>query len=237
MPQRIGRSPRPDRKPVLMPIYPLGVIRRRDVPSPAERLAVGSADVRWNLTGELACAFVDAPHNALKPMHHAAALEAIHRRTCVLPLRFGVALRDEDEIRALLQSRHHELFDRLGRLDWTCEMALRIMLPKAPKTRSAASSKLPSPLAHVRRHRPHQRLTDPVAEQTRRIVQRFVEHLHGTYRDWRKLPSLPSEPIRLSFLVERDRVEAFRGRLEHIHGMCRRVRWIVLGPWPPYNFV
>ena len=80
-----------------MPLYPLGISRRRDVPS-VPKQAAGAIDVRWSLAGELACAFIDAPHQAVPPMLHATALDAIHRRICVLPVRFGVALRDEAEI-------------------------------------------------------------------------------------------------------------------------------------------
>jgi hypothetical protein len=108
-----------------MSLYPLGISRRRDVPS-VPKQAAGSVDMRWSLAGELACAFIDTPHQAVPPMLHAAALDAIHRRICVLPVRFGVALHDESEIHSLLEERRHELLDHLRRLDGTCEMGLRI---------------------------------------------------------------------------------------------------------------
>jgi hypothetical protein len=72
----------------------------------------------------LACAYIDAPHQAIPPMLHATTLDAIHRRICVLPVRFGVVLRDEAEIHSLLHDRRHELLDHLSRLDWTCEMGV-----------------------------------------------------------------------------------------------------------------
>ena len=84
--------------------------------------------MRWSRAGELACAFIDAPHERLQAPAPRAALEAIHRRTCVLPVRFGVAVRDEAEIHALLQARRGELLDRLEKLDGACEMGLRITL-------------------------------------------------------------------------------------------------------------
>ena len=69
------------------------------------------------------------------------------------------------------------------------------------------------------------------------IVQQFVERLHGCYRQWRKLPSSPSHPIRLAFLVERDRVAAFQSRVESTCSTDQEGRCVVLGPWPPYSFV
>ena len=218
-----------------MPLYPLGISRRRDVPSVPEQ-AAGSVVMRWSLAGELACAFIDAPHQAVPPMLHAAALNAIHRRICVLPVRFGVALRDEAEIHSLLQDRRHELLDHLSRLDSTCEMGLRIAPPDHPITQ-ATSSKPQLPLAYIEERRSHYQRVDEGELRGRSIVQQFVERLQSYYRQWRKLQSSPSHPIRLAFLVERDRVAAFQTRLENTCSTDQDGRCVVLGPWPPYSFV
>ena len=219
-----------------MPLYPLGISRRRDVPS-VPKQAAGAIDVRWSLAGELACAFIDAPHQAVPPMLHAAALDAIHRRICVLPVRFGVALHDETEIHSLLQDRHHELLDHLSRLDRTCEMGLRIAPPSPSEAQVAASSKPQSPLAYIEERRSYYQRVDEGEVRDCSIVQQFVERLHGCYRQWRNLQSSPSHPIRLAFLVERDRVAAFRNRLEDTGGTDQEGRCVILGPWPPYSFV
>jgi len=247
-----------------MPLYPLGISRRRDVPS-VPKQAAGSVEVRWSLAGELACAFIDAPHQAVPPMLHATVLDAIHRRICVLPVRFGVALRDETEIYALVQPRHHELLDHLSRLDRTCEMGVQIAplaspsgrgaggegrllhanhphpgpLPKGEGTdsRTTVSPNQQSPLAYLEERRSYYQCADEDAEQDRLVVQQFVERMHGYYRQWRKLPPSPSATIRLAFLVERDRVTAFQSRVESTRRACREGRCVVLGPWPPYSFV
>jgi Gas vesicle synthesis protein GvpL/GvpF len=219
-----------------MSLYPLGVSRRRDIPSVPHQ-AAGSVDVRWGLAGELACAFIDAPYQAIPPMLHAAVLDAIHRRICVLPIRFGLALHNETEIQALLQDRHHELLDHLSRLDWTCEMGVQIAAPRPSRTAVAASSEPQSPLAYMEGRRSYYRRTDDNHERDRSIVQQFVERLNGCYRQWRKLPSSPLRPIRLAFLVERDRVTAFQSCVASICSTDQERRCAVLGPWPPYSFV
>ena len=240
-----------------MPLYPLGISRRRDVPS-VPKQAAGAIDMRWSLAGELACAFIDAPHQAVPPMLHAAALDAIHRRICVLPVRFGVALHDETEIHSLLQDRHYELLDHLSHLDRTCEMGLRIAPPTTadqrrpplrggarsvpvrcppPGAQVAVSSGPQSPLAYIEERRTHYQRADENAERDRLIVQQFVKRLHGYYRQWRKLQSSPSHSIRLAFLVERGRVAAFRSHLENTCSTDQEGRCVLLGPWPPYSFV
>ena len=218
-----------------MPLYPLGISRRRDVPS-VPKQAAGSVNMRWSLTGELACAFIDAPHQAVPPMLHATVLDAIHRRICVLPVRFGLALRDETEIHSLLQERHDELLDHLGCLDRTCEMGLRVTPPSPPRTR-VASSKPQSPLAYIEERRSYYQRADENTDRDHLIVQHFVEQLHGYYRQWRKLQSSPSHPIRLAFLIARDRLTAFQSRLESTCSTDQEGRCVILGPWPPYRFV
>jgi hypothetical protein len=106
-------------------LYPLGISRGRDVPS-VPKQAAGSIDVRWSLAEDLACAFIDARNQAIPPMLHASVLDAIHRRICVLPVRFGVALQSEADIQSWLCKRQHELLDQLSRLDGACEMGVRI---------------------------------------------------------------------------------------------------------------
>ncbi|MBU4270882.1 MAG: GvpL/GvpF family gas vesicle protein [Planctomycetes bacterium] len=219
-----------------MPLYPLGISRSRDVPC-VPKQAAGSVDMRWSLAGELACALIDAPHGAIQPMLHAAALEAIHRRICVLPVQFGMALRDEAEIHSVLEKRSRELLENLDRLDRTCEMALRIARTNPPKTRTAAAAKPQSPLDYIEERRSHYRRLDGGEERERSIVRQFVERLHGCYRQWRKLQSSPSHPIRMAFLVEQDRATAFRSRLEKTCETYREGRCVILGPWPPYSFV
>jgi len=219
-----------------MPLYPLGISRRQDIPS-VPKQAAGAVNMRWSVAGELACAFIDAPHRAIQPMLHAAALDAIHRRICVLPLRFGVALHDEAEIRTLLEDRGEELLDHLSRLDSTCEMALRLAPSSPPETPVAVSSKPQSPLAYINGRRSHYQQADETAEQDSLMVQQIVERLHGCYRQWRKLQASARYSIRLAFLVERDRVAAFQSRVENLRKAFQEGRCVMLGPWPPYSFV
>jgi len=220
-----------------MPLYPLGISRSRDVRGTDEQAVGQAVELRWRRAGDLACVFVDAPHDAFKPVQHAAALDAIHRRICVLPMRFGVEVRDEAEIGSLLQARRRKLLDDLDRLDGACEMALRIALPSPERLPTAPHSQAPSSLAYLQQRRSCYRQADAAVELERLIVEQFTERLRGTCRTWRRLPSAPPRLIRLAFLVERDLVPVFRSRLEGARSLCRRGHCVVLGPWPPYSFV
>ena len=210
-----------------MPLYPLGVGRSRDVPR-----AAGLPMVHWTRDGELACAWIGAPHGDFAPLEHAAALEAIDRRLCVLPMRFGAAVDDEAELRSMLQCRRDEWLDRLGRVDGACEMGVRITLPISPPPSADASSAASSPSTYLEQRRSHYRNADAANSLADQTVQDVVGRLQADCRDWRRLPSSSPGVVRLAFLVDRGRAEAFRRRVERSQDNCA-----VVGPWPPYSFV
>jgi hypothetical protein len=220
-----------------MPLYPLGISRRCDAFHVAEETAAEFGKISWHYSGELACAVVEAPHDAFRPMQHAAALESIHRRICVLPLRSGTAMHDQAEIHCLLQNHSQDLLERLDRLDGASEMALRITLQQFHRRFVDLPFADPLPSAYLQQRRMHYQRTDAAEELSQRIIERFVEQLQGTYRDWRRLQPAPLHVVRLAFLVERNRIDAFQSRLEEFSDARREMHVAVLGPWPPYSFV
>jgi hypothetical protein len=220
-----------------MPLYPLGISRSQDVARAGENTAIELADTRWSRAGELACVLIDTAHDSLKPLQHAALLAAIHRHMCVLPMRFGMTVRDEAEIHAMLQSRRGELLERLARLDGACEMALRITCENPRTMGTDAVTDTGLPLGYLEQRRRRYQQADATTQRDRQVVRQLVEGLPGLYRDWRRLPATAEQLIRLAFLVERDRVAAFRRGVADLCHAREVRRCAVLGPWPPYSFV
>jgi hypothetical protein len=219
-----------------VPLYPLGISRRQDLQR-VPAIAAGSTDVRWSMSGDLACAYVDQPRNAVEPAHHAAAVEAIHCHICVLPVRFGTNLNDEAELRFMLGDRGPEMLDQLGSLDGCCEMGLRIGFSEAPAASIPPEPTSASPSQYLELRRIRYRQADDRAERERAVVQQFVKQVDGCYRQWRKLPSSPARAVRLAFLVARDGLSAFQRRFEGACATYKEGPCSILGPWPPYSFV
>jgi hypothetical protein len=218
-----------------MPLYPLGICRSRESPCVPKQVTQ-SANMRWSVEGDLACILIDSPYHVIQPALHASVLDAIHRRICVLPVRFGVALNDEPEVRSMLKTHCREFLDHLDRLERTCEMGLRINLLKLPEPK-AASSERRTLSAYLDNRRSHYERTDEEENRRHSIVGHFVEKLSDCWKQWRELTSSQTYPIRLAFLIERDRAATFQNRAEQA---CRTFfdgRCAVLGPWPPYSFV
>jgi len=220
-----------------MSLYPLGITRRQDVARTAEDAAVEQVAVRWVFAGELAGAVLDPPQEPPKPLEHAAALDAIHRRMCVLPIRFGTVLGGEVEIRSLLESRCRDLLDRLDRLDGACEMGLRIALPERPVTPPHLPPAASPFVSYLHQRRAHYQGQDSLSARADLTAERVLRELHGTYREWRRLTPSPPGLVRLAFLVERKRIALFQRRCEASRRERPGEQQTVLGPWPPYSFV
>jgi len=219
-----------------MTLYPLGISRSRDLPHVARESTAGQVAVRWVLADKLAGAAFDAPQVSPTPLQHAAALEAIHRRICVLPMQFAAVPRDEAEIRSLLETRHQDLLQQLDRLEGTCEMGLRVVLPKRPAARVNPSPRTSPPASYLNERRAYYQLHDSLSEQACMTAEHLVRELRDTYRNWQRLTS-PPDLLRLAFLVERERVGIFRKCLRASMAGDSGHQWILLGPWPPYSFV
>lgn len=233
-----------------MALYPLGISRSRDLPRVAEQSTrgggvwhphipptPGQVAVRWVLADKLAGAVIDAPQVSPKPLQHAAALDAIHRQICVLPMRFAAVPCDQAEIRSLLETWHRDLLQQLDRLEGTCEMGLRIALPKCPTVQANPSPCTSLPTSYLNERRAYYQRQDSFAEQARVTEEHLVRELGEAYRDWQTLTPSPPGLVRLAFLVERERLGLFRKCLRASIAGHSGHQWTLLGPWPPYSFV
>jgi hypothetical protein len=219
-----------------MPLFALGICRRQDALRLTDKSDAELAAVDWRGSGELACAAIEAPQAALPPMRHAAVIEAIHRRMCVLPMRLGTVLGGEAEIESFLQDRGREFLERLDQLEGASEMALRLTLPQPLRVFAGPDAASPPSLAYLERRRSHYRRVDAAEGLAGLTVRRLTGHLQGTYRKRRLLPA-PPQLVRLALLVDRDRIAAFRAGLKAFAETCRQTQCTALGPWPPYSFV
>jgi hypothetical protein len=152
---------------------------------------------------------------------------------------WGLGIGDWEE-RQTMQGRRRQRDNESVLTNQTKNSSPPSAFPLSPSPIPNPQSPIPnakSPLAYLQERRSFYRLADDDTEQTRLIVQQFVEGLHGYYRQWRKLPPTTSHPIRLAFLIERDCVSAFQNCVKNARRTCHEGRCVVLGPWPPYSFV
>jgi hypothetical protein len=232
----------------------LGISRGRDIAraafeaAPTDEVPCGGTQsameavppdigLRWIPHRSLAAAVADPRGETLGPLRHAQVLAAIHRRICVLPVQFGTIMDSDVEVASLLQARRKDLLRCLDRLAGTCEMGLRISIP-CPTTGGGTPHAATPAAGYLARRRTRYEQKDKLEHRACDVIAGCVQGLEGLYRQWRRATPAPPNVLRLAFLVEQQRVAAFRERVETLCPSCEdERRCTLLGPWPPYSFV
>jgi hypothetical protein len=185
-------------------------------------------------------------------MTHARVLEDALTRGTVLPMRFGVVVADQDEVRErVLDSHADELADQLEQLEGKVELAVRATYEEEPLMREIVAS-------HPEIARRRERLRGLPADATYydRIglgelvadaIERTREHDANTILEVLSplaiaveigQPSHERVALSASFLVERGQLERFDAALEDMaKANAERLRFKLTGPLPPHSFV
>ncbi len=167
---------------------------------------------------------------------YARAVDALHRATAVLPLRYGQFLEGREQVRDLLRRRRAEFLQALEDVQGCEEMGLRIFLEEAPGPAGAppvraARGGAGRAYLEGRRACYVAREDDEVAAAARGALERLAVKCREE-----RSTAVEGRLLSLFFLVRRENVGAFREafrRLERETG----AKALLTGPWPPYNFV
>jgi hypothetical protein len=165
---------------------------------------------------------------------HERVVEELMERSTVLPMRFGSTAADDAELQAILDERRPEFESLLERLRGAVELGVRAQLPavvKEPEGAAAVAGGTGGPgsaylLERLDRRR---RAADAVArihEPLSMLARRSMQRPGG----------LSPHIFKGAYLVDRDRVDAFRARVDELGSEVDGARIACTGPWPPYSF-
>lgn len=160
---------------------------------------------------------------------HEAVVEASMELGSVLPVRFGTTLPDELAVGALLRRRRVELKSALGRVRDRVELGVRALAPAAETPPEEAD-----------------RDVGPGTAYMLGLLERQRRDAAAAARIHEPLAALACESVRnakagaaaglnIAYLVDRDRVDAFRARVEEL-AEANEAAVVCTGPWPPYSF-
>jgi hypothetical protein len=184
---------------------------------------------------------------------HQRVVEAAHRVSTVLPVRFGVILKDEEGIKKLLATSYKDYGDKMGQLHGKDEIGIKVLLSKSSmkSIREAAgmSEDALKIKAEMSESKPGTsyflklRLDDSVKNETLKIIDRMAGEIHRTLgqdADQSKLLKNDIGEIILnaSYLVDRNKVASFDDKLKQLRDKYE-TEGLTLhrsGPWAPYSF-
>jgi hypothetical protein len=188
--------------------------------------AIGEGDV-FAVVSELGGSRIEASEDDL--WAHEAVVESL-METGVLPMRFGSSVPNEEAARALLRERRQEFREALDRVRGKVELGVRAV---------ARSAEEPEPVG-AEGAGPGTTYMLARLEAERRGVKaaaRIHEPLSAIARETARLPaSSPGGVLNAAYLVDRNRVDSFRARVEELGEEIDGAAVVCTGPWPPYSF-
>lgn len=235
-------------------VYVYGVIRAAD----AKRLdadGIEGSAVRAVTDGELAALVSDIAGEALNAARevraHWRVLHAASNDVTVLPVRFGTALRDDDEVRdSLLAPNRERLAALLRHLSGRVQLGVKGRYDEQALLREIVTSSKPVAALRERiRALPENaayydniQLGELVAAEVDRRRQHDQQVALGALEPQAvearvQAPGGDDGAFDLAFLVERDRIDAFSKAVVKLGDeVGGRITMRYVGPLPPYSF-
>lgn len=150
---------------------------------------------------------------------HEEVVESLMEERDLLPMRFGTLVEDDEAAVQALDERREELKASLDRVRGAVELAVRAeAVPGREDTPGGASG------AEYMRAKAHRTETAELLHEPLAFLARESVVHPGP------------ELLRAAYLVDRDAVESFVGRVQRLQKTHEDLRILCTGPWPPYSF-
>jgi gas vesicle protein GvpL/GvpF len=211
-----------------------------DAPGPPRRRGLGGAELRSVGEDGLFAVVSDYTGGPLEGTAdslwaHEEVVEGLLGEAAVLPLRFGSLVEDEGAVRALLRERRVEFVRALERIGGAVELGVRVALPDGEHATvgvaGAPQGEGTGPgTAYMLGRLDRERRAADVAARVHRPLTRIARE------SIRRDRSLRGSVLSASYLVDVDRVDAFRARVDELSDALDNATVVCTGPWPAYSF-
>lgn len=172
-------------------------------------------------------------------LEYGAALEVLNEKFTLLPCRFGTFLQDESAVLQILQGHYFFYKKKLEELRGKQEFGLKILSEKSVQEHNAKNEKQCKNGKEYLLQKFYEYRAD---EERKQVNQKTVDVIH---EELQKLGSMSVKNAEINghvvfsgnYLVEKKAESFFRSRVEALQAMYPELKFLLTGPWPPYNFV
>ena len=182
---------------------------------------------------------------------HEAVVEALMADPTVLPVRFGTIFADETTLHVVLARHYADLVADLGQVRGRVELGLRVLWddndgqspPLTEKYLSPVSGSEQPPANGSGRAYLLARLEEERWAQTwSDRAETLAAELHAALaplaaQSTSQVLSTPRLLLTAAYLVDRERLAAFRREVKALIAAYPALGFLCTGPWPPYSFV
>jgi hypothetical protein len=184
---------------------------------------------------------------------HQRVVEAARQANTVLPVRFGVILKNEEGIKKLLASSYRDYRVKLSSLSGKDEIGIKVLLNKSSlkkiKEQAEQSEEIRKIKQEISSAKPGTsyflklRLEDAMKNETLMKIDRMVGEINSSLAvaavDRRLLKNDVGEIVlNAAYLVDRSKISAFDARVKELRERFEREGMTLhrSGPWAPYSF-
>lgn len=184
---------------------------------------------------------------------HQRVVEAARESNTVLPVRFGVILKNEEGIKKLLASSYKDYRAKLSSLSGKDEIGIKVLLDKSSlkkiKEQAAQSEEIRKLKQEISSAKPgtsyflKMRLEDAMKNETLMKIDKMVGEINSSLAeaavDRRLLKNDVGEIVlNAAYLVEKDKIRAFDAKVKELRERFEREGMTLhrSGPWAPYSF-
>lgn len=184
---------------------------------------------------------------------HQRVVEAAREAGTVLPVRFGVILKNEEGIKKLLASSYKDYSTKLSRLRDKDEIGIKVLLNKASLKKIEAQAEQSEEIRKIKQEisaaQPGTsyfmklRLQDAMKNETLMKIDRMVGEINDSLakaaEDRKLLKSDVGEIVlNAAYLVDRSKIRAFDEKVKELRERFEKEGMTMhrSGPWAPYSF-
>jgi len=186
-------------------------------------------------------------------IQYAGVIEILAQQFTLLPMRFGSLMESTDLITKMLERNHHEFHQNLQKVENKYEFGLKVFcdsekLKAELRARSEADNKTPAKAISEIKNSMYKNY------MIKKLKEHRLEELLLTYVDSviaditgyltrlnavNKFKKMATETtiIDAVFLLDKERKDALIHTFGDLQNQYTRLKFVLTGPWPPYNFV
>ena len=172
-------------------------------------------------------------------IEYGAALDVLNETFTLLPCRFGTFLQDEKAVLQVLREHYVFYKKKLEELRDKQEFGLKILSEKSVQVHSENNKKQSKDGKEYLLQKFYEYRED---EEQKQVNQKVVDVIH---EELQKLSSMSVKNAEISghvvfsgnYLVGKKAESFFCSKVEALQRMYPELKFLLTGPWPPYNFV
>lgn len=186
-------------------------------------------------------------------LEYAAVIETLSQQFTLLPMRFGSLMESNEAIIHLLEKNHPDMQQNLLQIENKSEFGLKIfcdpekVLEKLRDQSEAASRNQPEPVTEIKNSASREWVNKKLKEH--RLEELLVTYVDSVMDDITgHLDSLkaickikkmvtPTTIIDGAFLLDKGLKDELVHAATNLQNKYPTLKFILTGPWPPYNFV